>query len=120
MDIETVVRAQGGDETAFARLASRLAARFHGVAFGILRDRIVAEDAAQQALVRVWRELPRLREAERFEAWAMRILVNTCYSEARRARRWVPAMVSAEHEPVAPDGIGAVVTATSWSVACAA
>lgn len=111
MDVETVVRAQGGDQGAFTRLAEELAPRFHGVAYGILRDRLMAEDACQQALVTVWRDLPRLREAGRFAAWAMRILVNACYSEGRRARsrRWLPAMLPETSEPLAPDGYGGVI-----------
>ena len=108
MDIELVVRAQEGDHDAFARLAVGLTPRFVGVAFGILRDRLVAEDAAQAALVQVWRELPRLREAPRFQAWAMRILVNTCYREARRTRHWNPALAVVDHDPPAPDRFGSV------------
>jgi RNA polymerase sigma-70 factor, ECF subfamily len=77
-----------GDEEAFAAVARGLADRLFAVAYRILRDIGLAEDAVQETLVTAWRELPGLREAERFEAWIHRILVNTCYAEARRARRW--------------------------------
>lgn len=87
-----VVRAQGGDEEAFMSLASDVADRFHAVAERILRDRHLAEDATQQALLAMWRDLPRLRDASRFEAWAYRLLVNTCYREIRRGRRRVPTL----------------------------
>jgi len=56
------------------------------MAYAILRDASLAEDAAQAAMVNVWRDLPRLRDAERFEAWSYRILLNACYGEGRRAR----------------------------------
>src|SRR5207247_1584825 len=46
-----------------------------------------AEDAPQAALVRAWREIPRLRDAERFDAWLRRLVVNACYDEARRVHR---------------------------------
>ena len=36
----------------------------------------------------IWRKLPHLREADRFEAWAYRILVNACYAVAPQNRRW--------------------------------
>jgi RNA polymerase sigma-70 factor (ECF subfamily) len=42
----------------------------------------------QQTRVSAWRELPGLRDVERFDAWLQRILVHACYAEARRARRW--------------------------------
>ena len=38
MDTELVVRAQHGDQVAFAQLIEAIDDRFHGVAFGILRD----------------------------------------------------------------------------------
>src|SRR4051812_6542171 len=54
----------------------------------ILRDDEMASDALQEALVRAWRDLPRLRDQSRFSAWLHRLLVNACYDEARRKRRW--------------------------------
>ena len=52
---------QQGDGEAFTDLATGIGPRLLGIAFGILRDRSLAEDATQQALVQVWRKLPRLR-----------------------------------------------------------
>ena len=46
----------------------------------------LAEDALQNALVLAWRRLPKLREAECFEAWIHRILVHACYDESQRSR----------------------------------
>ena len=60
--------------------------RLHAVAHRILRDRDLAGDVTQEALVKIWRELPRLRDVERFDAWAYRVLVNTCRDEIRRRR----------------------------------
>ena len=61
--------------------------RLVGLAFRILRDPAAAEDAVQQTLVTAWRELPGLRDPERFEAWLYRILVRACAAEARRLGR---------------------------------
>ena len=47
MDIELVLRAQGGDEEAFASLALAIGARLHAVSHRILRDIDLAEDATQ-------------------------------------------------------------------------
>lgn len=86
MDTDLVVRAQGGDQTAFARLAVDTGPRFHAVAYRILRDVALAEDATQQALLAAWQDLPHLRDPARFEAWSYRVLIRVCYSQARRAR----------------------------------
>ena len=58
------------------------------IAYRILRDVDRAEDAVQQTLVTAWRELPQLRDDDRFDAWLRRILVHACYAEARRRREW--------------------------------
>jgi RNA polymerase sigma-70 factor, ECF subfamily len=92
VDIELVRRAQAGDEGAFASLAVALGDRLHNTSVRILRDMDLAEDATQQAIVSIWRDLPQLRDLSRFEAWAYRILVRTCYAEARRERRWSPKL----------------------------
>ena len=59
----------------------------HFVAADAPRDER-AQDAVQQAFLLAWRDLPSLRNAERFGPWLHRLLVNACYEEARRHRRW--------------------------------
>ena len=83
-----VEQARAGDEQAFASLARGASDRLLSIAFRILRDLGLAEDAVQQTLVAAWRELPNLREVERFDAWLHRLLVNACYRELRRGRPW--------------------------------
>jgi RNA polymerase sigma-70 factor (ECF subfamily) len=83
-----VEQARAGDEEAFASLARGAADRLLAIAYRILRDLGLAEDAVQQTLVLAWRELPSLRDVDRFDAWLHRLLVNACYRESRRDRRW--------------------------------
>jgi RNA polymerase sigma-70 factor (ECF subfamily) len=88
VDNRTLVeRAGEGDHDAFAALASAASARLDAAARLILRDRELARDAVQNALVRAWRDLPGLRDPDRFDAWLHRLLVNSCLDELRRARR---------------------------------
>jgi len=109
MDPDLVIRAQRGDASAYAVLATGIADRFLGAARRILRDVDLAEDATQMALVSIWRELPRLRDPERFEAWAYRILAHACHAEGRRQRRWTPRLRwLADDEPVAPDALARI------------
>ena len=88
MDRDLVERARAGDRDAFASLVHQVSDRLYAVAFRILRDTGLAEDALQNALVTAWRQIPHLRDADRFDAWIHRVLINSCYVEARRTRQW--------------------------------
>src|SRR5689334_2094638 len=88
MSDELVVRAMRGDREAFSVLAGERADRCYAVAYRILRDPHRAQDAVQQALFGAWRDLPNLRDPQRFDAWLLKLVVNACYSESRTERRW--------------------------------
>jgi RNA polymerase sigma factor (sigma-70 family) len=88
VDRDLVEQARRGDREAFAVLVHQVSDSLYAVAYRILRDTGLAEDALQNALVIAWRRIPHLREPERFEAWVHRILVHACYDESQRARRW--------------------------------
>src|SRR4051794_6769026 len=85
---ELVARAMRGDREAFTSLARDSADRCYALAYRILRDPHRAQDAAQQALIGAWRDLPALREPARFDAWLAKLVVHACYGEARSERRW--------------------------------
>ena len=104
-----MARAQRGDRAAFEGLATASVDRLHAVAFSVLGDAHLAEDATQQALISIWRDLPRLREPEHFEAWSYRIVVRACYAEARRTPRWLPNYgAGPADEPFAADGLSRI------------
>jgi RNA polymerase sigma-70 factor (ECF subfamily) len=88
VEASLVERAQHGDQRAFDTLATGLVTRFHAVAYRVLQDSDLAQDAAQQALISIWRDLPQLHDPDRFEGWAYRILIRSCYKEAGKRRRW--------------------------------
>ncbi len=105
MQRELVERAQRGDHEAFTALVHLVADRLYAVAFRILRDPDSAEDALQQALIDAWQDLPELRDPERFEAWAYRLVCRSSYREAGRARRWAHWVraIDVADGPVDPD-----------------
>jgi RNA polymerase sigma factor (sigma-70 family) len=88
VDRVLVEQAQRGDRDAFAGLMHAVGDRLYALAYRILRDPDLAQDAFQDAMVAAWRQLPRLRDPDRFEAWVHRILVHACYAESRRRSRW--------------------------------
>jgi RNA polymerase sigma-70 factor, ECF subfamily len=104
MDRGLVERARQGDHDAFERLAGNVAPRLAGVSRLITGDPEMAKDAVQDALVRAWRDLPTLRDPDRFEAWLHRILVRACADVLRRNRRWsIEVELSDDHQPVVGD-----------------
>ena len=109
MDRDLVEQAQRGDQEAFAILARTRGDVLYGIARRVLRDVGLAEDAVQQALVIAWRELPRLRDPERFDAWLKRVLVHACYDEARRKRAWITSIRTLPVDgPAAPDDLASL------------
>ena len=109
VDRALVERARGGDREAYERLARAVGPALLQVAYRILRDLDSAEDAMQRALVAIWHDLPKLREPDRFEAWAYRVVTRTSLDEARQRRRHGLVRETAAVEPSEPDASGSVV-----------
>jgi RNA polymerase sigma-70 factor (ECF subfamily) len=104
MERRLVELAMHGDEEAFDMMIGRIGDSLHSVARRILRDTTLAEDATQEALLGAWRNLPRLRDPDRFEAWVYRLLVNACNAVARHERRHRGNLRLLPHdEPMVPD-----------------
>lgn len=109
MRTRLVERARDGDDVAFSALVDLDGDLAFAVAYRILRDVERAQDAVQQAFILAWREIPRLRDAERFSPWLYRILVNACYEEMRRHRRWIGRIrVLPDEGPSGPDSVVSV------------
>ena len=103
MQTALVDRARRGDHEAFSVLAGGSVDRLYAVARLILRDTDLAEDATQDALLRAWRDLPTLRDVERFDAWLYRLVVRSCADIGRRRRRWRSELSVVTIEPAEPD-----------------
>ena len=89
MDRDLVEAARRGDREAYADLIRSRGDRLFALAQRILRDVDRTEDAVQDALVIAWRDLPGLRDPDRFDAWLHRLVVRSCVREATRQRRLV-------------------------------
>jgi len=99
-----VEAAQRGDQAAFVDLVRLRGGRLLAIAHRILRDVDRAEDALQEALVIAWRDLPGLRDPDRFDAWVHRLLTNVCIADAGRERKRITNLhVLPVDDPVAPD-----------------
>ena len=102
-------QAREGDHDAFTILLDVRLARLDAAARLILRDPELARDAVQEALIRAWRDLPGLRDPDRFDAWIHRLLVNACLDLVRRRRRRVIEVeLSPIDMPTATDAAGSI------------
>jgi len=98
----------GGDRDAYDILLTQSVDAMYRVARLILRDYDSAADAVQEALVRCWRDLPRLREPDRFDAWLHRVLLHAITDEARGRRRRARARLALLSIPADADGSSAL------------
>ena len=105
MRADLIERARNGDREAFGQLAAAEAGRLLAIARLILRDNDRAEDAVQDALFRCWRQLPQLRDIDRFDQWLNRILVNTTTDETKRRRRFEAVVRVLPIEPSVDDDV---------------
>lgn len=76
----------GGSREAFSALAARWHLRLHRFLGRLLGSDEEARDLCQEALLRAWVNLHRLREPERFSPWVHRIAVNLCRDRGRSTR----------------------------------
>lgn len=79
-----VRRVRGGELGAFEELMIRTEARVLALAWRILGDRDLAQDAAQETYLRIFRSLDTFRLGEPLEGWMVRIAVNVCHDLARK------------------------------------
>lgn len=76
-----------GDPSAARVLTMRLTPKVLGHAYRMLGDRAEAEDTAQEALIRLWKQAPEWRQGEaKVTTWLYRVVANLCTDKLRKAR----------------------------------
>jgi len=83
-DADAVGRVLSGDESARDELALRYRGIACALASHVLQDVFAAEDVCQEALVRAFSELDKLREPASFGTWLKRIVLRECSARVRR------------------------------------
>ena len=102
-DAVVVRRCQTGDREAFAMLVDRHRAMLFGTAYLMTRDRQMAEDAVQEALIQIWKNIGSLRKPDGLKAWLAHIVVNEVRQQARK--RHLPSVTLEElTDPPQADG----------------
>lgn len=100
--------AAGRHDRAFDLVVRAYKDRVFRLALSILKERAAAEDAAQEAFVRIWRALPRFDGRAALGTWIYAITRNTCLMELRRRRPTVSL-----DDPESPDALHAAAQVAS-------
>tara|TARA_R110002051_G_scaffold15250_3_gene47913 strand:- start:3251 stop:3835 length:585 start_codon:yes stop_codon:yes gene_type:complete len=104
-DEDLVRRVGQGDPAAIQAMVARKLPRMLALAQRLLGDPVEAEDVAQEAMLRTWRQAPRWTPGKaKFDTWLHRVALNLCYDRLRR-RREIPTATLPERsdESAAPD-----------------
>lgn len=104
-DEELLRRIAEEDGTAVRRMVARKLPRILGLAQRMLGDGMEAEDVAQDAFLRVWKQAPKWRQSDaRFDTWLHRVVLNLCYDRLRKKRERPVAEIPETIDPgPAPD-----------------
>lgn len=74
------------DHAWFSGEVTELLPSLYGAAVRLCHDRCNAEDLVAEALAKAWQKLPTLADRQAFQAWLIRILTNTYFTQCRAAR----------------------------------
>jgi F-type H+-transporting ATPase subunit beta len=92
-----VVAAQGGDKEAFSEVVRRCQDMAYSIAYAMLGDTGLAQDAAQEAFIAAYLNLAALREPAAFPGWFRRVVIKHSDRERRTLRASQPL-----DEPLGP------------------
>ncbi|MCI0434690.1 MAG: RNA polymerase sigma factor [Gemmatimonadetes bacterium] len=109
-----IERARAGDREAQGALVRRHLSAVFDLAYRILGDRDLAEDAAQDAMINAMNGIARFRGAASFRTWVLRITLNAARSQGRRRgrRREVTLKLASDVPAAEPDPADAAVAST--------
>jgi RNA polymerase sigma-70 factor, ECF subfamily len=104
-DADLVARVGARDPGAVRTLVMHKLPRLLALATRMLGDRMEAEDVAQEAFMRIWKQAPQWRTGEaKFDTWLHRVALNLCYDRLRGRREEPVDTLPDEADPAAsPD-----------------
>jgi RNA polymerase sigma-70 factor (ECF subfamily) len=102
-DAELLARVGRGDESAFRTVIARKLPRIHALSLRLLGDSGEADDVAQDAFLRSWRQARDWRPGQaRFDTWLHRVVLNLCYDRLRRRREVLVPEPPEQADPALP------------------
>jgi RNA polymerase sigma-70 factor (ECF subfamily) len=110
---ELLASARRGDEAAYREIVERFRAELHAHCYRMLGSVHDAEDALQDAMLRVWRGLPRFEARSSLRSWLYKIATNSCLDAIeRRKKRVLPLDFGPASDPA--EGAGEPIVESVW------
>jgi RNA polymerase sigma-70 factor (ECF subfamily) len=95
-DADLILASKRGDLSAFEEIYAAHAGRMKSIAFHMLGNRADAEDAVQEAFLKIYRGAGTIQFDSSLGSWIYRILLNCCYDTGRKRRRQAEAPLTVE------------------------
>lgn len=102
-EADLILASKRGDLSAFEEIYATHARRMKSIAFHLLGDRSDAEDAVQEAFLKIYRGANAIQFESGLAPWMYRILLNCCYDTGRKRRRQAEAPLEAEPPAASSD-----------------
>lgn len=103
LESSLIKRAIQGDNDAFESLMSAYERKIYGLCLRMMGNRQDGEDAAQEAMVRIWQKLPQYRGEAAFSTWVYRVTASACTDAIRkRSLRAQPSLEAMREEGFEP------------------
>jgi RNA polymerase sigma-70 factor (ECF subfamily) len=95
IDYKLIEECRGGNFKNFRKLVEQTSPFAFSVAFRMLGDEDLAKDIVQETMVKIWQKLAKIKSAGVYKTWMYRIVVNKCYDELRKRKRF-PEIIADE------------------------
>lgn len=86
-DLETIKDVLNGNTNAFSELVECYKDLVYTLALRLMKDRIKAEEMAQNTFIKVFKKLSTFKGQSKFSSWIYRITYNTCLDELRTKKK---------------------------------
>jgi RNA polymerase sigma-70 factor (ECF subfamily) len=106
---------QGGDKQAYNRLYQQYIGQVYGLCYRLTGEKMLAEDAAQEVFIQLWRKIGNFKGDSKFSTWLHTVTSNITISYIRKQKGWLHKMFNIEDPVVMEQGAGHPVAEASSS-----
>jgi RNA polymerase sigma-70 factor (ECF subfamily) len=93
---ELILKAKSGDKHAFRALYDEHIGRVYALCYRLTGEKGMAEDAAQEVFIQLWRKLNNFDGQSQFSTWLHSVTANITISYMRKQKGWVQRMFNLE------------------------
>ena len=87
---------QGGDKQAYNRLYREYIGQVYGLCYRLTGEKMLAEDAAQEVFIQLWRKIGNFKGDSKFSTWLHTVTSNITISYIRKQKGWLQKMFTIE------------------------